>query len=223
MKLATKEELEGHQNATIRGAIEGLIAGTAIALPLGYLANKRWPTFRRMPVQLKALAAILIIIPAYSVQAERRGVEYDESTWTGAGVMELRRVKTEEENHWQSLSTAAKFKEWAMHNQYKVIIGSWAASMAVAGAIVMANRYQTMPQKIVQARMWAQGLTIGVIIGAGVLTHSQREKQYQSRQVDHSWANIVEETQREEAEEAQHKAEAAAAKLELPTALKAHA
>lgn len=134
-----------------------------------------------MPPQLKALAAILIIIPAYSVQAERRGVEYDESTWTGAGAMEIRRLKSEEEKHWESLSTMGKFKEWAVHNQYKVIVGSWAASMAVAGAIVMTNRYQTMPQKIVQARMWAQGLTVGIIIGAGVLTHSQREKQFNER------------------------------------------
>ena len=68
-----------------------------------------------------------------------------------------------------------------MRNQYKVIVGSWAASMAVAGAIVMANRHQTMPQKIVQARMWAQGLTIGVIIGAGVLTQSQRQKRFEER------------------------------------------
>jgi hypothetical protein len=36
-------------------------------------------------------------------------------------------------------------------------------------------RHQTLPQKIVQVRMWAQGLTIGVLIGAGVLTHSQRQ------------------------------------------------
>ncbi|GJE84172.1 Respiratory supercomplex factor 2, mitochondrial [Phanerochaete sordida] len=217
MKLATKEELEGHQNATIRGAIEGTVAGLALALPLGYLANRRWPAFRALPPQLKALAAILIVIPAYSVQAERRGVEFDESTWTGAGAMELRRVRSADEAHWESLSAAGKFKEWAMHNQYKVIVGSWAASMALAGAIVMANRHQTMPQKIVQARMWAQGLTIGVIIGAGVLTQSQRQKQFEERSVDHSWANIIEEQQREDEEVAAHKAQ----KLEIPAVLKA--
>ena len=36
--------------------------------------------------------------------------------------------------------------------------------------------YQTMPQKIVQARVWAQGLTIGIIIAAGIITSSQRAK-----------------------------------------------
>lgn len=157
------------------------MGGLAIALPAGYLAQRKWPAFRAMPVQLKTLAVILIVLPCYAIQAERRGVEFDESTWTGAGMREIERVKTEQEREWEHMSTGQKFKAWAMHNQYKVILGSWAASMAVAGAIVMANRHQTMPQKIVQARMWAQGLTVGVLVGAGVLTHSQREKAFETR------------------------------------------
>lgn len=205
MKIATQEELEGHHKATVRGAIEGGLAGFAIALPLGYLANRRWAGFRAMPVQLKTLAAILIILPAYAIQAERRGVEFDESTWTGVGVRELERVKSEEERHWESLSRTERLKEWAMKNQYKVILGSWAVSMGVAGAIVMANRHQTMPQKIVQARMWAQGLTVGVLIGAGVLTHTQRQERFEHRSIDHSWANVIEEQQKEEEEEAERK------------------
>ena len=30
--------------------------------------------------------------------------------------------------------------------------------------------------QVVQARVWAQGLTIGIIIAAGILTHSQRAR-----------------------------------------------
>lgn len=46
-----------------------------------------------------------------------------------------------------------------------------------------------MPQ-IVQARMWAQGLTIGIIIAAGVLTHSQRAKAYDEEE-DHRFRHVV--------------------------------
>ena len=35
--------------------------------------------------------------------------------------------------------------------------------------------------------MWAQGLTIGVIIGAGVLTQSQRQKQFEERVSSYCW------------------------------------
>lgn len=36
------------------------------------------------------------------------------------------------------------------------------------------GRYQTNSQKVVQARMWAQGLTVGIMIVAGALQHSKR-------------------------------------------------
>ena len=48
--------------------------------------------------------------------------------------------------------------------------------------------------------MWAQGLTIGVLIAAGILTQSQRSQAAQTRNVDHSWQNILEEKEREERE-----------------------
>ncbi len=48
--------------------------------------------------------------------------------------------------------------------------------------------------------MWAQGLTIGVLIAAGVLTQSQRSQAQANRSVDHSWQNILEEQEREEKE-----------------------
>ena len=38
--------------------------------------------------------------------------------------------------------------------------------------------------------MWAQGLTIGIIIAAGVLTHSQRAKKYDEEE-DHRIHHIV--------------------------------
>ena len=51
--------------------------------------------------------------------------------------------------------------------------------------------------------MWAQGLTIGVLIAAGVLTQSSRQASHDNRSVDHSWANILAEQEKEERENAQ--------------------
>ncbi len=206
--------------------MEGVLAGLAISLPLSFVAQRKWAAYRALPIQLKVLGVITVVLPAYAIGAERRGVEYDESTWTGAGKHVLEREHLEEEKKWESYSGTEKLKDWALRNQYKVILGSWAASMAVAGAIVMTNKYQTLPQKVVQARMWAQGLTIGVLIGAGVMTHSQREQSFAQRvcnlsfshympvsyidlqTADHSWREMLEEQQREDEE---HK------KVQLPT------
>lgn len=102
--------------------------------------NRKWPAFRALPIQLKALGIIIIVAPTYAVQAERRGVQFDESTWTGAGKALLDRQEKASEDRWESLGTMDKFKDWAIRNQYKLILGSWAASMGIAGAIVMGNR-----------------------------------------------------------------------------------
>ena len=53
------------------------------------------------------------------------------------------------------------------------------------------TRHQSTSQKVVQTRMWAQGLTIGVLIATGILSHSQREVAVKYN-VDHSWRELLE-------------------------------
>lgn len=217
MKFVTKEDLAAHQAATIRGAIEGTVAGFAISIPASLYAHRHWAYYRSLPLSLKALGIVIVTAPLYAVQAERRGVEYDKSTWTGAGVQELKREEAVQQSRWEKLSTTEKIQDWALRNQYKVILGSWAVSMGIAGAIVFRNRYQTPAQKIVQARMWAQGLTVGVLIGAGVLTHSQRVEAAQHHNTDHSWAYMLEEQAAEERAQKEQQQQ----QLSLPRALPA--
>ncbi|KAH8105976.1 hypothetical protein BXZ70DRAFT_917627 [Cristinia sonorae] len=198
MKFATEEELAGHHAATVRGALEGVAAGLAISIPASLYFQRTWAYYRSLPPHLKVFGCIVVTAPLYAIQAERRGVEFDKSTWTGAGVRELKREELEAERHWKSLTFGQRAKEWATQNQYKVILGTWAVGMAVAGTLVWRNRHQTAAQKVVQARMWAQGLTIGVMVAAGILTHQQREEAAMHRgNDDHSWVHMVEEYQKE--------------------------
>lgn len=69
-------------------------------------------------------------------------------------------------------------------------------SSQLVGSVVFTQmcsvrRHQTTTQKVVQVRMWAQGLTVGLLIGAGILTQSQRKEAAAHRPVDHSWKDIV--------------------------------
>lgn len=45
--------------------------------------------------------------------------------------------------------------------------------------------------------MWAQGLTIGILIATGIITHSQREEAAKHNAVDHSWRELLEVEARE--------------------------
>ena len=58
-----------------------------------------------------------------------------------SGKLELDRAAAEEEARFEALSTTDKMLDWATRHQYSIILGSWAASMAVAGAIVAKDKY----------------------------------------------------------------------------------
>lgn len=80
----SKEELEGFDRATIRGSIEGIAGGLAMSLPASFAAQRYWPAYRALPLPLKVLPVILIVGPAWAIQTERRGVEFDEQhNWCG--------------------------------------------------------------------------------------------------------------------------------------------
>jgi len=194
MKILTEEESRAHNNATIQGAVEGAIGGTAIAWPGFYLLNRRWPYYRSLPPSLKVLGVIFIVVPGIAIQAERRGLEYDRSQWIGAGKLELDREAAEQRAAWKDLSTRRKVTKWLVNHQYSIMFGGWLGACAVAGSIIWKNKYQTGPQKLVQVRMWAQGLTIGIVLAAGILTHAnQQEVTSKAKTTDHSWAAMLEE------------------------------
>lgn len=202
MKLhVTEEELRGHRNATIRGAAEGTIVSVGAAYGAGHYIGKRWPTFRQLPRSLKVLGAIVLVAPCLTIQAERRGLEFDQAQWTDAGAQILTDKEAKEDARWESLSTKDKISDWASRHEYSIIMGSWALSLAAAAAVISRDKYQTGPQKIVQARMWAQGLTIGILIAAGALKHGQRAETAAKKYEDHSWRDVLEQQEKEKKED----------------------
>jgi len=204
MKILTEEEIRAHNNATVQEAIEGVIAGAALALPGSYLLNRRWPYYRSLPPSLKTLGVILVVVPGLAIQAERRGLEFNRSQWMGAGKLEMDREAAEKRAAWEELSSRSKITSWVVRHQYSIMFGGWLGACAVAGNIIWKNKYQTGPQKLVQVRMWAQGLTIGIVLVAGLLTHANRQEAAARTKTDHSWAIMLEE-QRLEKEQQQVK------------------
>lgn len=205
MKIVTKEEQDAQQRATVLGGAKGFAGGMAVALPASYLLNRRWAYYRSLPLSLKALGVIVIVLPSFVISAERAGLRFDKEHWTGIGKAELDTVQAREEARWNSLTFGQKFKDVAARHEYGLIGGGWAVSMLLAFGVIMRNPYQSTAQKVVQARMWAQGLTIGILIAAGALTHSKRhqleeEGAVRHLEADHSWKDIVAEEEREMAE-----------------------
>ena len=60
-------------------------------------------------------------------------------------------------------------KEWVSEQRYPIVFGSWVASMAIALGIVGRSPYLSTQQKLVQARVYAQGLTLAVLVASFAL------------------------------------------------------
>lgn len=185
------------EGAAVRGAIEGTVMGTAVTIPSLYILHRQWPYFRSLPLQVKALAAIIVILPTTAIRAEQHMIDYERSHWDGADKYAVERRAHEERLRWASLSAKDKFADWTARHQLSFVVGSWALAMAVSGAIIMRDPHLPVRHKVVQARVWAQGLTLGVIIATGALTHSQRAKAAQMRKHgNNSWEDILDDQQR---------------------------
>ena len=197
MKFVTQEQLDAHSAASRRGALEGTAASGVVALGLSYWANGRYPAYRRLPVALKVLGGIILVAPALAIQAERRGLEYDRSQWEGETVRILDHKEVSAMQRWDSMTPGEKIGDWSFRHQYSLIFGGWAGSLAVAGLAISRNKYQTYPQKIVQARMWAQGLTIGLLIVAGALSAKRRAATVAEDSLDHSWKDVIDQRERD--------------------------
>jgi hypothetical protein len=137
---------------------------------------------------------MMFIVPVGTVFAEKAGEHYIAANqWESVGKTELEREQAAREAKWNALTTTEKIKDWSARNQYTIIGGSWVASLGIAFGVVARNKYQTFPQKLVQARMYAQFLTVGVLLASGVLAGvNAKGKKPEMQNTDHSWKIILE-------------------------------
>lgn len=68
-----------------------------------------------------------------------------------------------------------KFMSWGRENRYPIVGVSWVASMATALGLVGRSPYLSTAQKIVQARVYAQGLTLAVLIATAAFEIGDRK------------------------------------------------
>ncbi|KAL8825766.1 MAG: hypothetical protein Q9191_004212 [Dirinaria sp. TL-2023a] len=144
MKILTKEEEQAHYNATLKGGIGGGVVGLALGAVGVYGATVRYPAFRQLTVPLRAF-----LLTSASTFCDEG---YRDETSRARAEAEARKTNYE------------KFMSWGKQNRYPIVGASWVVSMAVALGIVGRSPYLSTQQKLVQARVYAQGLTVAVLI-----------------------------------------------------------
>ncbi|CAK9779829.1 putative mitochondrion protein [Cutaneotrichosporon oleaginosum] len=184
---------KAYLNHVVKQATKGAALGALAFIPTNWALARRYPVYRNLPLPGKAFLAMMMVVPVGTVFAEKAGEHYiAETQWRGVAWDELSREKQEAEARWAAMSTGEKIKDFANRHQYGIIGGSWVASLGIAFGIVARNKYQTFPQKLVQARMYAQGLTVGVLIASAVMAGVNAQGKKPVQPADHSWRDMLE-------------------------------
>lgn len=165
MKLLTKEQEQAHYNETLKGGVIGGMTGIGLSTLGVVIASNRSKFFRGLTLPLRVFLITsagtfggIVTADHFSRQYERavnpKDVEFQER--------EQRRMQEEK----QGKTFTERAMEFGKKERYKIVAGSWVASMITAFALVNRNKYLTGQQKLVQARVYAQFLTLGVLVAS---------------------------------------------------------
>lgn len=127
-----------------------------------YGANARFHAFRQLTLPMKTFLVTSSSTFAAIVNADRMSRNYEiardpQRQYRDKATTELDQIRASE-------STFQRAKDWGRENRYPIVTASWVASMAIALGLVGRNPYLTGAQKLVQARVYAQGLTLAVLV-----------------------------------------------------------
>jgi len=167
MKILTKEEEQAHYSAVVKGGLTGGTVGLGLGLAGVALASRRWSAARNLTLQFRAFLVSSTATFGAIVAAERASIGFAKardpmSTYKDASQRAFAEARAAERAPSRAL-------DWARDNRYTIVMTSWAASVGLALMLVGRNKYLTTAQKVVQARVYAQGLTLAVLLATGAL------------------------------------------------------
>lgn len=165
MKILTKEEEQAHYYATVRGGTIGGIIGTVIGGAGVVAASRRFHNFRALTVPFRAFLVASSGTFVAVIAADRASARFD-LEHNPEKQRELERERQREALYESNKTAMQRAKEWATENRYPLLFGFWVASMA--GSWIAVNRQSSLSgaQKLVQARMYAQGLTLSALLAS---------------------------------------------------------
>ncbi|PLN84301.1 hypothetical protein BDW42DRAFT_162833 [Aspergillus taichungensis] len=175
MKILTKEEEDAHYREVVKGGtigtVLGLIGGGAGVLA----AARRFPTIRNLTLPMKSFLVTSSGTFVGIVAADHASRAYEAERNQTVQWYENREQRLRDEEL-SKLSFVDRTVAWAKREKYKIVGVTWIASMIGSFAMVGRNPYLSGQQKLVQARVYAQGLTLAVLVASAGFEIADQKK-----------------------------------------------
>lgn len=170
MKVISKEEEQAHYSQVLKGGFFGGTVGLGAGLAGVVLASRRYAAFRALTVPFRTFLVSSAATFGAITTAERYSIAFQRAKDPMNFYKDESQRALEEAR--DRAGAARGFMEWGRENRYTIVTVSWIAAMGLALAIVGRNRYLSTAQKLVQARVYAQGLTLAVLIATAAFETS---------------------------------------------------
>lgn len=189
------------QAVLVEGA-KGTVIGAGLAALLVAGVKRRYPVpYKNFSTSIKAAMWAMPTVSMAAFFADEGSVKFDEQIYRSEY---LNKVEKERLDRWNSLSFGDKVFTQVNDNKYKIVVGAWAASLWGSWAIVNKDKYMTTAQKAVQARVYAQAITVVLLLGTLLLSMHERKLAETLPEPVPEWKRYLEEQESHKKEATQH-------------------
>ena len=164
MKVISKEEERAHFKTVLHGGLVGGAAGLGVGMAGLLLAQRRYPAVRRLTLPFRSYLVSSAGTFGAIVNAERYSNAFHLANNPANFYKDEAQLAREAME--ANLTSMERAQAWGRKS---IVFSSWLASMGLALWIVSRNRFLSGSQKLVQARVYAQGLTVAVLIATAAL------------------------------------------------------
>ncbi|KAI8719419.1 hypothetical protein NCS52_00722600 [Fusarium sp. LHS14.1] len=161
MKILTKEEEEAHYAAVVKGGLIGGTIGIGVGVGGVIFASRRYAAFRGLTIPFRTFLITSAGTFGAIINADRWSMAFQKEqnpmNFYQGETQRVQQITRENQSAYE------RFMEYGKENRYSIVFISWLASMGLAFALVSRSPMNTA-NKVVQARVYAQGLTLAVLI-----------------------------------------------------------
>lgn len=165
MRITTEEERKAHNNYVLLGGLKGIAVGFAVSVGIFAYARFKYPK-KLASWTYSMKTAVAITPPAFgaTVAGELASQGFSEKYDTPN--VNMNEAVKEEQKEWSSMTQSQKIISSINSNKYKIITGLWAASLWGSWKYASRDKLMSKAQQFYDARMYAQFVTIILLLGS---------------------------------------------------------
>lgn len=162
-------------SSVLKGGTLGTLAGLAAGVGSVMFAQKRYATIRNLTLPMKSFLVTSSGTFVGIISADNASRSFEASRNAERQWYENREQRLREEGL-QGMSFMDRAFAFARREKYKIVTATWVASMIGSWVFVGRNPFLSGQQKLVQARVYAQGLTLAVLVASAAFEISDQRK-----------------------------------------------